>query len=215
MQPPGSGSSWVHLQILTTRPLPQGIPSGRHWPRPAPRQGAAPTTTTQPLSFGPSATPGPAANAAPGPRGPPGCRGPDQGIGRVRAGHRQWEGAGAGRPFRLRFLGVPPGGGVGLGGPCTSRRRGVGEREGVRAPGRRFQESPAALPKRPGREGTRRAHELGDSGWGSEGGRTLGPLAPPRPAPGKTACPAHVGTSPCAAGGPYTGDSSEPPFPPL
>lgn len=127
----------------------------------------------------------------------------DQGISQGCTGHHQWEGSGAAGPFRLRSLRVPLGGGIGLGGPCTPRRRGVGEREGVRVPGRRFQESPASLPERPGREGTQRAYELGGREAGGRGGGADA-RSTARPAPA---------TLP--AGGPYDGDSSEPPLPPL
>lgn len=161
----------MHLQILTTHPPAAPGNSKRSaltWPSASPGRGAPHPATTQPLSFGPSATPRPPA---------------DQGISQGCTGHRQWEGSGAAGPFRLRSLRVPLGGGIGLGGPCTPRRRGVGEREGVRVPGRRFQESPASLPERPGREGTQRAYEPGGrEAGGRGGGRTRGPLpAPPPP----------------------------------
>lgn len=65
-------------------------------------------------------------------------------------------------------------------------------------PWRRFQESPVALPKRPGRGHTEGICSWGPSGSGGGGGppSTLPPLKEGPPAR------VHVGTDPRSAGGP-------------
>lgn len=135
-----------------------------------------------------------------GPGGRPGCAG-ERPVGGVRDSGSS----------RLRFLGAPRGRGNGLGAPWKSCRRRVGECEGVRVPGRRFQEPPVALPKRPGRghtEGIRSWEDLGGGGqMRGETRLTALPLLQEIP-PARV----HVGTTPCSARGPETRDSLEPPF---
>lgn len=106
-------------------------------------------------------------------------------------------GYGAPRPSRLRFLGAwrgwrslasePPANPAGLGGRV---------RQGGGVPGRRFQESPVALPKRPGR-----GHTEGICSWGALGSEGGGPL-PPRAAEGRTTRPSPRGHQPQLGGRP-------------